>query len=66
MFTGIVRDSQVRTNNLTGLAFEWMAVESFAATIEVLVPLQPTPIQTGEVVQGTGWLVSHRLPVNEL
>jgi hypothetical protein len=58
--TGVVRRGERKTNAWTGTAFDWCELETFAATLDVVAAPQPDPFATGQVIQGTFWLVAHR------
>jgi hypothetical protein len=60
IITGIVRQGERKMNAWTGAAFDWCELETFAATLDVVAASQPDPFATGQVIQGTFWLVAHR------
>ena len=60
LITGIVRLGERKTNAWTGAAFDWCELETLAATLDVVAASQPAPFATGQVIQGTFWLVARR------
>jgi hypothetical protein len=60
IITGIVRQGERKTNAWSGATFDWCELETLAATFDVVAASQPAPFATGQVIQGTFWLVAHR------
>ncbi len=59
IITGVIGAAEVRTNSLTGHAFQWAAIETFGGTYDMVAPGDDPPLATGNVMQGTFWLVGH-------
>jgi hypothetical protein len=59
--TGVVIESERRTNRYSSGAFDWCVIETFAAALDVVAEPQKQPLQAGNVVQGTFWLVGRRV-----
>jgi hypothetical protein len=65
IITGIITAAERRVNSHTGASFDWCQVDTLAATMDVVVSPRPEPLQPGQVIQGTFWLVAHR-PVDDV
>jgi len=65
IITGIVADAERRVNAHTGTPFEWCQLDTYAATLDVVLEHRSQALRTGQVVQGTFWLVAHR-PVDDV
>ena len=62
IMNGIVQRAERRTNTLTGNAFDWALLESYPTAYDIVIAADGEPLASGEVVQGSFWLVGHRLP----
>jgi hypothetical protein len=60
IITGIVADADRRVNAHTGTPFEWCQLDTYAATLDVVLENRSEALRTGQVVQGTFWLIAHR------
>lgn len=58
VFTGHVRRTEKRTNELTGIDFYWAETETLAGVFDVVVDAELVTgnLQTGSVIQGSFWL----------
>jgi hypothetical protein len=58
VFTGLVTESERRTNRLTGKEFIWCLVDSLGGSFDVVIDpeLLPNVPRVGGVVQGSFWL----------
>jgi hypothetical protein len=59
-FSGIVADTRVMTNPLTGVDYQWALVETLGGTIDVVAhaEMAPEPIHKGDVLGGIFWVVA--------
>lgn len=62
LITGVVVDADRRRNTASGGEFDWVLLDTYAARYDALFPPVGAPFRPGEVVQGTFWMVAHRLP----
>jgi hypothetical protein len=56
-FTGVIKDTKIVKNPLTGLEFRWMSVETYGMTVDVLAEDKtlPAPPQIGNVATISAW-----------
>ena len=62
LITGVVVDADRRRNTASGGEFDWVLLDTYAARYDALFPPVGAPFRPGEVIQGTFWMVAHRLP----
>ena len=60
IITGVVSEAERRTNHLTGQAFNWCRLSTYAMCVDVVAEHHTAQFVPGQVVQGSFWLVGHR------